>query len=78
MIFTLCSLKIIFVLIKPVPGLIDVHCVVQVAELMHIDILFINIPFLWNTIPFNTSYGAFKSEIKLFQFNSIQFRGVPL
>ena len=45
---------------------IHVHRVVQVLEL---DIL-INLPFLWNTILFNivnsTSYGAFKSKLKLF------------
>ena len=40
-IWTLCGLKIIFVLINPVPGLIDLHCVVQGPELMHIDILFL-------------------------------------
>ena len=42
---------IIFVLINLLPCLIDLHCCVQVLELMHIDILFL--PFLWNTIPFN-------------------------
>ena len=59
---------IIFVLINLLPDLIDLHCGVQVLELMHVDILFL--PFLWNTIPFNivnsTSYGAFKSKLKLF------------
>ena len=67
---TVYSLTIIFVLINLLPGLIDLHCVVQVPELMHIDILlFINLPFLWNTIPFDivdsTSYGAFKSRVFL-------------
>ena len=61
------------VLINLLPGLVDLHWIVQVPELTHIDILFliffINLPFLWNTIPFNivdsTSYGAFKSKLKL-------------
>ena len=64
---------IIFVLIDVLPGLIDLHCVVQVPELMHkINYRYINLPFLWNTnIVNSSSYGAFKSKLKFFYLNLV-------
>ena len=44
------------------PGLVDLHCVAQVPELVHVDTLL----FLY-IFPFNSnSYGAFKSKLKYF------------
>ena len=42
------------------PGLIDLHCVAQVPELVHVDTLL-----CLHIFPFNiNSYGAFKSKLK--------------
>ena len=61
---TVYGLTIIFVLTDLLPGPVDLHCVVQVPELMRIDI---NLPFLWNTnIVNSTSCGAFKSKLNFF------------
>ena len=38
---TVYGSTIIFVLMNLLPGLIDLHCIVQVLELVHIDILFL-------------------------------------